>query len=44
MDEIKDGPVVLELYQKPMDPKRKRIHLFTEKELFLQLELRLQTL
>ncbi|KAG6971054.1 hypothetical protein JG688_00004590 [Phytophthora aleatoria] len=44
MDEIKDGPVVLELYQKPMDPKRKRIHLFTEKELYLQLELRLQKL
>ncbi|EEY56941.1 axin interactor, putative [Phytophthora infestans T30-4] len=44
MDEIKDGPAVLELYQKPMDPKRKRIHLFTEKELYLQLELRLQTL
>ncbi|POM68105.1 Axin interactor [Phytophthora palmivora] len=44
LDEIKDGPVVLELYQKPMDPKRKRIHLFTEKELYLQLELRLQKL
>lgn len=44
MDEIKDGSVVLELYQKPMDPKRKRIHLFTEKELYLQLELRLQKL
>ncbi|ETI52351.1 hypothetical protein F441_04458 [Phytophthora nicotianae CJ01A1] len=44
MDEIKDGPVVLELYQKPMDPKRRRIHLFTEKELYLQLELRLQKL
>ncbi|RLN95475.1 hypothetical protein BBJ28_00007265 [Nothophytophthora sp. Chile5] len=44
MDEVKDGPVVLELYQKPMDPTRKRIHLFTEKELYLQLELRLQTL
>eukprot|EP00644_Phytophthora_capsici_P001804 jgi/Phyca11/107637/e_gw1.14.676.1 len=44
MDEIKDGPVVLELYQKPMDPKRKRIHLFTEKELYLQLELTLQKL
>ncbi|KAE8894704.1 hypothetical protein PF005_g7128 [Phytophthora fragariae] len=44
LDEIKDGPVVLELYQKPMDPKRKRIHLFTEKELYLQLELRLQNL
>ncbi|KAH7463840.1 Axin interactor, dorsalization-associated protein [Phytophthora ramorum] len=44
MDEIKDGPVILELYQKPMDPKRKRIHLFTEKELYLQLELRQQKL
>ncbi|OWZ12448.1 Axin interactor [Phytophthora megakarya] len=41
LDEIKDGHVVLELYQKPMDPKRKRIHLFTEKELYLQLELSL---
>ncbi|KAG6620752.1 Axin interactor [Phytophthora cinnamomi] len=44
LDEIKDGPAVLELYQKPMDPKRKRIHLFTEKELYLQLELQLQSL
>ncbi|KAF4324282.1 hypothetical protein BBO99_00000218 [Phytophthora kernoviae] len=40
LDEIKDGAVLLELYQKPMDPKRKRIHLFTEKDLYLQLELR----
>ncbi|KAG7401405.1 hypothetical protein PHYBOEH_001397 [Phytophthora boehmeriae] len=44
LDEIKDGPVLLELYQKPMDPKRKRIHLFTEKDLYLQLELRQQTI
>uniref|UniRef100_K3WDJ8 C2 Aida-type domain-containing protein n=1 Tax=Globisporangium ultimum (strain ATCC 200006 / CBS 805.95 / DAOM BR144) TaxID=431595 RepID=K3WDJ8_GLOUD len=31
--------LVLELYQKPMDPKRKRIHLFTVKELYLHLQL-----
>ncbi|TYZ66027.1 hypothetical protein PybrP1_009042 [[Pythium] brassicae (nom. inval.)] len=31
--------LVLELYQKPMDPKRKRINLFTVKELYLHLRL-----
>lgn len=45
MDEIiKSGPLVLELYQKPMDPKKKRINLFTVKPLYLHLELHLQTI
>lgn len=45
MDEVAtNGALVLELYQKPMDPKRKRINLFTVKELYLHLELTRQAL
>lgn len=45
MDEItKSGPLVLELYQKPMDPKKKRINLFTVKPLYLHMELHLLTI
>ncbi|GLD92060.1 hypothetical protein PINS_up000593 [Pythium insidiosum] len=41
MDELlKGGTLALELYQKPMDPKRKRIHLFTVKELYLHVTVR----
>ncbi|KAJ0411438.1 hypothetical protein ATCC90586_007098 [Pythium insidiosum] len=41
MDELrKGGALALELYQKPMDPKRKRIHLFTVKELYLHVSVR----
>ncbi|DAZ96451.1 TPA: hypothetical protein N0F65_006497 [Lagenidium giganteum] len=39
LDELKAGVVALELYQKPMDPKRKRINLFTVKDLYLHLRL-----
>lgn len=40
LDEIRPDatPLALELYQKPMDPRRKRINLFTVKELFLHVE------
>lgn len=44
MDEVAKGGVrALELYQKPMDPRRKRINLFTVKELYLHVQLTLQT-
>ncbi|KAK3092632.1 hypothetical protein FSP39_005182 [Pinctada imbricata] len=37
-DEIKEGPVVLELYKKPTDYKRKSIKLLTVKPLYLHLK------
>ncbi|XP_049614078.1 axin interactor, dorsalization-associated protein isoform X3 [Syngnathus scovelli] len=37
MDEIKPGPVVIELYKKPTDFKRKKLQLFTKKPLYLHL-------
>lgn len=37
-DEIKEGPVALELYQKPADYKRKQIKLLTVKPLYLHLK------
>ncbi|XP_048841944.1 axin interactor, dorsalization-associated protein isoform X2 [Brienomyrus brachyistius] len=37
MDEIKPGPIVIELYKKPTDFKRKKLHLLTKKPLFLHL-------
>ncbi|CEG37537.1 axin dorsalization-associated protein [Plasmopara halstedii] len=43
MANLRNGHTMLELYQKPMDPKRKRIYLFTEKKLYLHLDLKLQT-
>jgi len=40
-EDLVAGPQVLELYQKPLDPKRKpkKIKLFTEKELYLHINL-----
>ncbi|XP_063078330.1 axin interactor, dorsalization-associated protein [Engraulis encrasicolus] len=37
MDEIKPGPIVIELYKKPTDFKRKKLHLLTKKPLYLHL-------
>eukprot|EP00002_Diphylleia_rotans_P009537 TRINITY_DN1991_c0_g1_i1.p1 TRINITY_DN1991_c0_g1~~TRINITY_DN1991_c0_g1_i1.p1 ORF type:complete len:288 (+),score=78.31 TRINITY_DN1991_c0_g1_i1:51-914(+) len=37
MDELKPGPVVLEIYQKPTDPKRKSLRLLSVKPLYLHL-------
>ncbi|XP_037101443.1 axin interactor, dorsalization-associated protein isoform X3 [Syngnathus acus] len=37
MDEIKPGPVVIELYKKPTDFKRKKLQLLTKKPLYLHL-------
>ncbi|XP_028296130.1 axin interactor, dorsalization-associated protein isoform X1 [Gouania willdenowi] len=37
MDEVKPGPIVIELYKKPTDFKRKKLHLLTKKPLFLHL-------
>uniref|UniRef100_A0A3P9HQZ4 Axin interactor, dorsalization associated n=1 Tax=Oryzias latipes TaxID=8090 RepID=A0A3P9HQZ4_ORYLA len=37
MDEIKPGPLVIELYKKPTDFKRKKLQLLTKKPLFLHL-------
>lgn len=37
------APLALELYEKPMDPKRKRINLFTVKELYLHVHVALHT-
>lgn len=41
MDEVKEGKSVLEVYEKPLDPKRKRIRLVTERPLYLYLDLAL---
>ncbi|CAB1445100.1 unnamed protein product [Pleuronectes platessa] len=41
LDEIKPGPIVIELYKKPTDFKRKKLQLLTKKPLYLHL---LQTL
>ncbi|XP_061174465.1 axin interactor, dorsalization-associated protein B-like [Saccostrea echinata] len=38
-DEVKEGPVALELYQKPADYKRKNIKLLTVKPLYLHLKI-----
>jgi len=37
MDEIKAGPIVIELYKKPTDFKRKKLQLLTKKPLYLHL-------
>lgn len=37
MDEIKAGEIVIELYKKPTDCKRKKLHLLTKKPLYLHL-------
>ncbi|XP_038840641.1 axin interactor, dorsalization-associated protein-like [Salvelinus namaycush] len=37
MDEIKPGPIVIELYKKPTDFKRKKLQLLTKKPLYLYL-------
>ncbi|XP_069464713.1 axin interactor, dorsalization-associated protein isoform X1 [Ambystoma mexicanum] len=37
MDEIKPGPIVIELYKKPTDFKRKKLQLMTKKPLYLHL-------
>ncbi|XP_076844206.1 axin interactor, dorsalization-associated protein isoform X2 [Brachyhypopomus gauderio] len=37
MDEIKPGPIVIELYRKPTDFKRKKLNLLTKKPLYLHL-------
>ncbi|XP_059838636.1 axin interactor, dorsalization-associated protein isoform X1 [Mobula hypostoma] len=37
MDEIKAGEIVIELYKKPTDFKRKKLHLLTRKPLYLHL-------
>uniref|UniRef100_A0A915JMU8 C2 Aida-type domain-containing protein n=1 Tax=Romanomermis culicivorax TaxID=13658 RepID=A0A915JMU8_ROMCU len=42
-DEIKNGPVVCELYKKPPDYTRKKLQLFTEKPLYLHLLFTLNT-
>ncbi|XP_038073274.1 axin interactor, dorsalization-associated protein A-like [Patiria miniata] len=41
MDEIKPGPLVIELYQKPTDFRRKKLSLLTTKPLYLHLYLNL---
>ncbi|XP_036610027.1 axin interactor, dorsalization-associated protein isoform X3 [Notamacropus eugenii] len=37
MDEIKPGPIIIELYKKPTDFKRKKLQLLTKKPLYLHL-------
>ncbi|KAL1775069.1 axin interactor, dorsalization-associated protein [Sigmodon hispidus] len=37
IDEIKPGPIVIELYKKPTDFKRKKLQLLTKKPLYLHL-------
>ncbi|MCJ8750100.1 hypothetical protein PDJAM_G00194810 [Pangasius djambal] len=37
MDEIKPGPIVIELYKKPTDFRRKKLNLLTKKPLYLHL-------
>ncbi|XP_058021459.1 axin interactor, dorsalization-associated protein isoform X3 [Ahaetulla prasina] len=37
MDEIKAGPIVIELYKKPTDFKRKKLQLLTKKPFYLHL-------
>ncbi|KAM9495866.1 axin interactor, dorsalization-associated protein [Clarias gariepinus] len=37
MDEIKPGPILIELYKKPTDFKRKKLNLLTKKPLYLHL-------
>ncbi|XP_058470087.1 axin interactor, dorsalization-associated protein [Solea solea] len=38
LDEIKAGPIVIELYKKPTDFKRKKLQLLTKKPLYLHLQ------
>uniref|UniRef100_A0AAV2KCI0 C2 Aida-type domain-containing protein n=1 Tax=Knipowitschia caucasica TaxID=637954 RepID=A0AAV2KCI0_KNICA len=42
LDEIKPGPIVIELYKKPTDFKRKKLQLLTKKPLYLHLHQTLQ--
>lgn len=37
MDEIKPGPIVIELYKKPTDYKRKKLQLLSKKPLYLHI-------
>lgn len=41
MDEIRPGPLVIELYKKPTDFRRKKLSLLTNKTLYLHLSLKL---
>lgn len=43
MDEIKPGPIVVELYKKPTDFKKKKLQLLTKKQLYLHLHQTLHT-
>ncbi|CAG09192.1 unnamed protein product, partial [Tetraodon nigroviridis] len=43
MDEIKPGPIVVELYKKPTDFRRKKLQLLTKKQLYLHLHQTLHT-
>ncbi|CAK4069037.1 unnamed protein product [Aphanomyces euteiches] len=43
MDEIKPGPLALELYAKPCDVSKRAVHLFTVKPLYLHIELQLKS-
>nr|CAB3220662.1 axin interactor, dorsalization-associated protein [Phallusia mammillata] len=42
IDELKSGPCVIELYNKPYDNKRKKLTLLTKKPLYLHLNLSLE--
>jgi hypothetical protein len=42
VDEIREGRIFLEWYQKPLDPLRKRIRLHTIKRLFLEIECKIR--
>jgi hypothetical protein len=41
MDEIRNGPLALEIYRKPVDYRRKKLGLLSIKPLYLQLEVQL---
>ncbi|KAG9399881.1 hypothetical protein AC1031_011302 [Aphanomyces cochlioides] len=43
MDEIKRGPLALELYAKPCDVSKRAVNLFTVKPLYLHIELQLKS-
>mmetsp|Transcript_15635 Transcript_15635/g.43736 ORF Transcript_15635/g.43736 Transcript_15635/m.43736 type:complete len:284 (-) Transcript_15635:1185-2036(-) len=42
MSEVKNGPLVCEIYNKPTDPRRKKLSLMTVKQLYVHLELNLR--
>jgi hypothetical protein len=41
-EDLKEGPQVLELYKKPVDPRRKKLSLFTVKPLYLHVHVSLE--